>query len=410
MLRLRLRVRLRAVTLLDARLTAGASQASAPPSASESLSWRLAASMALARLANAVADAQQTRRRAQSVAQLAAGAGLPRCVVDVRHEATHNELPSAASLEEAARQALCWLAERYWDGQLAALRGAGGRLRAAARRGGAALIEAVGADGRFAARALLAPGGLLPSEEGEEREAMVEAVRAAGAKRPQLVPCLAEEAVGLLADLPTGHGDAAQLAWWVQALGEGRCGELDVPPLRAERWARVLEGAKARHGAASASAASAAVSAASAAVGALAGGGGGALAGAGGGALAAAEAAHAALLERAARAGARKRKRVATQQLGVWTRCDQWEPCAIGDFPDCGAPPPPWAPVGAANPETAAAVAAAAACEEDEDEWEVDEEGEEEEEEEDRDGGAVEDLSSKEAFASVLDDLGDLAS
>ena len=43
--------------------------------------------------------------------------GLPRILVDVRHEASHNELPSLALLRLAANSALTWLAHSYWQAQ-----------------------------------------------------------------------------------------------------------------------------------------------------------------------------------------------------------------------------------------------------------------------------------------------------
>ena len=46
-----------------------------------------------------------------------ATAGLPRILVDVRHEASHNELPSLALLRLAAGTALAWLAHSYWQAQ-----------------------------------------------------------------------------------------------------------------------------------------------------------------------------------------------------------------------------------------------------------------------------------------------------
>jgi hypothetical protein len=50
-------------------------------------------------------------------------AGLPRILVDLRHESTHNELPSAASLRLAADQALAWLQLNYWQRQAEHLEG-----------------------------------------------------------------------------------------------------------------------------------------------------------------------------------------------------------------------------------------------------------------------------------------------
>lgn len=46
-----------------------------------------------------------------------AAEGLPRILVDVRHEASHNELPSLALLRLAADAALTWLSQSYWQQQ-----------------------------------------------------------------------------------------------------------------------------------------------------------------------------------------------------------------------------------------------------------------------------------------------------
>jgi ribosomal biogenesis protein LAS1 len=65
-------------------------------------------------MVNGITDSQQKGRVAVSVASLACAAGLPRLLVDLRHEATHNELPSLQVLRLAARQALAWLQASYW--------------------------------------------------------------------------------------------------------------------------------------------------------------------------------------------------------------------------------------------------------------------------------------------------------
>lgn len=69
---------------------------------------------AVCRMVNGIADSQQKGRVALSVNSLAESAGLSRLLVDVRHEATHNELPSLSTLQLAARQALDWLVQQYW--------------------------------------------------------------------------------------------------------------------------------------------------------------------------------------------------------------------------------------------------------------------------------------------------------
>ena len=43
--------------------------------------------------------------------------GLPRLLVDIRHEASHNELPSLPLLRLGTAQSLQWLTESYWDRQ-----------------------------------------------------------------------------------------------------------------------------------------------------------------------------------------------------------------------------------------------------------------------------------------------------
>lgn len=75
--------------------SAGAGAAAAAGSEHE---LRLQYSMALVRMVNGIADSAQRGRLAASVASLAGAAGLPRLLVDLRHEATHNELPSLAAL------------------------------------------------------------------------------------------------------------------------------------------------------------------------------------------------------------------------------------------------------------------------------------------------------------------------
>ena len=44
-------------------------------------------------------------------------AGLPRLLVDVRHEATHSTMPSLPLLQIAAESAFAWLRNMYWAHQ-----------------------------------------------------------------------------------------------------------------------------------------------------------------------------------------------------------------------------------------------------------------------------------------------------
>ncbi|KAJ7544007.1 hypothetical protein O6H91_09G061400 [Diphasiastrum complanatum] len=59
-----------------------------------------------------------------SVACRAEIASLPRILVDIRHEAAHNELPRISLLRIASKQALHWLEQRYWQQQREALKDA----------------------------------------------------------------------------------------------------------------------------------------------------------------------------------------------------------------------------------------------------------------------------------------------
>jgi hypothetical protein len=78
--------------------------------------------MLLVRLVNGVSDAFQKGSVASSVARLAVDkAGLPRWLVDMRHEASHNSLPSLSALQLAVQDMATWLLERYWRPQVAAV-------------------------------------------------------------------------------------------------------------------------------------------------------------------------------------------------------------------------------------------------------------------------------------------------
>ncbi|GAA5926662.1 hypothetical protein JCM1841_003197 [Sporobolomyces salmonicolor] len=81
------------------------------PSAHE---LRLGYSMAIIRFVNSLVDPLQTTYFARSIASLAAQLGLPLWFVELRHQATHEELPALPVLRDGARQALDWLYTHYW--------------------------------------------------------------------------------------------------------------------------------------------------------------------------------------------------------------------------------------------------------------------------------------------------------
>ncbi|GAA6025862.1 hypothetical protein JCM10207_003236 [Rhodosporidiobolus poonsookiae] len=76
---------------------------------------RLSYSMAIIRFVNSLVDPLQTTYYARSIASLAAQLGLPLWFVELRHQATHEELPALGVLRNAARQALDWLYSSYWS-------------------------------------------------------------------------------------------------------------------------------------------------------------------------------------------------------------------------------------------------------------------------------------------------------
>ena len=74
---------------------------------------RLSYAMSLTRLVNGVVENEQRGQYAQAVSTIAERVGLPRELVDLRHEATHGDLPSLTRLKSAASVALNWL-HNHW--------------------------------------------------------------------------------------------------------------------------------------------------------------------------------------------------------------------------------------------------------------------------------------------------------
>ncbi|TWU78347.1 rRNA-processing protein las1 [Metarhizium rileyi] len=59
-------------------------------------------------------DGHQDKQRKQSMYSVAKTIGLPATFVELRHQATHEQLPSLAKLRAAARKALAWIWDYYW--------------------------------------------------------------------------------------------------------------------------------------------------------------------------------------------------------------------------------------------------------------------------------------------------------
>lgn len=86
---------------------------------------RLMYSLAVIRAVNGLADAQQQGYFADSVLSLATGLGIPAWIVELRHDATHSELPPLGVLREASRVLIDWLHRNYWQAQSIHLDGIG---------------------------------------------------------------------------------------------------------------------------------------------------------------------------------------------------------------------------------------------------------------------------------------------
>lgn len=61
-------------------------------------------------------DAQQDSKYKVSMYTQAQKIGLPALFVDIRHEATHGDMPNLTNLRSAAKKGLEWLWGDYWKG------------------------------------------------------------------------------------------------------------------------------------------------------------------------------------------------------------------------------------------------------------------------------------------------------
>ena len=78
---------------------------------------RLSYAMTLTRLVNGICDQSQKGKFAVSVQTLATQLDVPRTLVDIRHDSTHNQLPSIQRLRKASEDAIEWLEVKYWERQ-----------------------------------------------------------------------------------------------------------------------------------------------------------------------------------------------------------------------------------------------------------------------------------------------------
>lgn len=80
------------------------SQGSGSRSGSSEWAVRCAYSTAILRFVNSVVDTFQTAMFAKSIFQISQRIGLPAYLVEIRHAATHEELPSLTVLRDACRE------------------------------------------------------------------------------------------------------------------------------------------------------------------------------------------------------------------------------------------------------------------------------------------------------------------
>ncbi|KAM5532761.1 hypothetical protein V8D89_013558 [Ganoderma adspersum] len=78
------------------------------------LSLRMSYAGAIIRLVNGLVDPLQLGAYARSIHSIAQQLGLPAWFVELRHAATHEDLPSLEVLRDAARQAMVWLLNNYF--------------------------------------------------------------------------------------------------------------------------------------------------------------------------------------------------------------------------------------------------------------------------------------------------------
>ncbi|CAN0905330.1 Ribosomal biogenesis protein LAS1L [Linum grandiflorum] len=72
--------------------------------------------MAILRLVNCVIE--KTRKKNESSIADAAGAiGIPRSLIDIRHEGSHRDLPALPLVRDSAAKAIDWLKRYYWEPQ-----------------------------------------------------------------------------------------------------------------------------------------------------------------------------------------------------------------------------------------------------------------------------------------------------
>ncbi|KAF5675707.1 hydroxyacylglutathione hydrolase [Fusarium denticulatum] len=100
--------------LLMAAMLSDKEAAAGENAASSAYAIRAAYSAAFSRFVTGLLDGHQDKQRKQSMYSIAKTIGLPATFVELRHQSTHEQLPSLAKLRTVAKKALLWIWEYYW--------------------------------------------------------------------------------------------------------------------------------------------------------------------------------------------------------------------------------------------------------------------------------------------------------
>lgn len=235
---------LTAAILLDSSSPAGG----ASPS---SYAVRAAYAAAFSRFVTGLLDSHQDRARKMSMYGLARSVGLPAAFVELRHQATHEALPSLVRLRGAARGGLEWIWGFYWRGLTEEEGGGEGEGKGDGER--------MGGRGTGGGECRKVVGEVVDEEEeGERMKGVMEAVERFG--EGEVLACLdgivegtrdsgtLRRALGLVRVLREGEGEEQGGEKMEEEKAEG--GLRDVEMLRAEmgRAWEVLKGIEASGG------------------------------------------------------------------------------------------------------------------------------------------------------------------
>ena len=70
----------------------------------------------ICRFVTGLLDGYQDKKHKLSMFSIAKNIGLPATFVELRHQCTHEELPSLAKLRGACERSLDWIWRQYWSG------------------------------------------------------------------------------------------------------------------------------------------------------------------------------------------------------------------------------------------------------------------------------------------------------